>query len=200
MTSEIEPTGRPPSAAPSAWAASSIIGMRRARASAPSASRSAGCPAKSTGSSARVRGVIAASTARGSRHSVSRSTSTSTGRAPTCSIVLTHEAKVQVEVTTSSPGPTPWASSARWRPPVAWASATPWRAPARAATRLPSSSDLGPVVIQPDSSASSTSCFSRGPIEGRATGRKSLRTGVPPREARAGAAGRVLTRTGRRGR
>ena len=59
----------------------------------------------------------------------------------------------------------------------------------------PAPAPLGPVVIQPDSSASSTSCFSRAPIEGREKGRNAARTGVPPREARV--PGEALTGGGR---
>src|SRR5438445_13800799 len=64
---------------------------------------------------ARVRPVIAASIRAGLIVSVSRSTSTSTGRAPTCSTTLTVAANVSGVVITSSPGPIPLAGSAVWR-------------------------------------------------------------------------------------
>src|SRR5256886_15483610 len=54
---------------------------------------------------ARVRGAIAAAMRAGSIVSVSGSTSTSTGRAPTCSMTLTVAAHVSGVVLTSSPGP-----------------------------------------------------------------------------------------------
>src|SRR5688572_2945566 len=66
---------------------------------------SADCPYKCTGSSARVRGVIAASTCRGSSVSRSGSTSVKTGRAPA---IITASAEYAAEsggVITSSPGP-----------------------------------------------------------------------------------------------
>ena len=78
------------------------------------ASRSQGWPAKSTGMSAFVRGVIAAlDRAPRSMLSVSGSTSTNTGRAPRCTMTLAVDANVIGEVITSSPAPTPTASSAR---------------------------------------------------------------------------------------
>src|SRR5205807_9166796 len=54
---------------------------------------------------ARVCGVMAARTAAGSMFRVSGSTSTSTGRAPTCSITFTEAVKVSGVVMTSSPAP-----------------------------------------------------------------------------------------------
>src|SRR5207247_1367681 len=67
---------------------------------------------------ARVCGVIAARTAAGSMFRVSGSTSTSTGRAPTCSITFTEAVKVSGVVMTSSPAPTPSVASAVCRPAV----------------------------------------------------------------------------------
>lgn len=75
-------------------------------------------PAKCTGSSARVRGVRAASTWLGSRFMVCLSTSAKTGVAPACTIVFTVAQNVRGVVTTSSPGPTPHARSDRWSPAV----------------------------------------------------------------------------------
>src|SRR2546422_8383196 len=60
----------------------------------------------------------AASTAAGERLSVSGSTSTSTGRAPTCSITFTEAVNVSGVVITSSPGPTPRVASAVCSPAV----------------------------------------------------------------------------------
>src|SRR2546429_458774 len=56
---------------------------------------------------ARVCGVMAARTAAGSMFRVSGWTSTSTGRAPTCSITFTEAVKVTGGVMASSPAPTP---------------------------------------------------------------------------------------------
>ena len=67
---------------------------------------------------ARVRGVIAPATRLASMFNVSGSTSTRTGRAPTCSITLTEAANVVGVVITSSPGPMPSVTSAVWRPAV----------------------------------------------------------------------------------
>ena len=72
-----------------------------------------GWPAKWTGRMALVRGVIAASRRSASRLSVSGSTSTSTGRPPRCSTTDAVAENVIGLVITSSPGPTPAASSAR---------------------------------------------------------------------------------------
>src|ERR1043166_3237435 len=67
---------------------------------------------------ARVRGVIAAATSPGSMFRVSGSTSTRTGRAPTCSLTLTEAANVVGVVITSSPGPIPRVTRAVCRPAV----------------------------------------------------------------------------------
>ena len=71
------------------------------------------CPAKWTGRTAFVRGVMLFSSARASRLSVSGSQSTNVGRAPMCSTTAAVAVKVMGLVITSSPGPTPSASSAR---------------------------------------------------------------------------------------
>src|SRR5213080_1203561 len=76
----------------------------------------------------------AASTAAGERLSVSGSTSTSTGRAPTCSITLTEAVNVSGVVITSSPGPTPSVASAVCSPAVQELSASALGAPRCAAT------------------------------------------------------------------
>src|SRR3970040_1007267 len=86
---------------------------------------------------------------------------------------------------TSSPGPMRSPASARWSAAVHELTARPCRAPASSAILRPSSSDLGPLVIQPESRASSTSAFSRSPIQGSATGSQVARTGAPPWDASA---------------
>src|SRR5688572_19077530 len=99
------PTGRPSAVARCACAASSTSARWCFAASASSGRMSAACPYKCTGRSARVRGVIAASTCRGSSVSRSGSTSVKTGRAPA---IITASAEYAAEsggVITSSPGP-----------------------------------------------------------------------------------------------
>src|SRR5216117_2354378 len=80
-----------------------------------------------------VRGVIARSTMAGSMFKVSASTSTRTGRAPTCSMTLTEAANVNGVVITSSPGPTPSVTSAVCRAAVHEFSASAPDAPRYAA-------------------------------------------------------------------
>ncbi len=77
------PQGSSPSRAPIAWAASSSRAIPCFWQIARSAGASNGWPKMSTASTARVRGVIAASTACGSRQKLSRSMSAKTGVAPT---------------------------------------------------------------------------------------------------------------------
>ncbi len=101
-----------------AWAQSSISVSPWRSARPTNASISHGRPAKCTGSSAAVRGVIAAATAAGSRFIVSGSTSASTGVAPVCKIALTVAQNVIGVVITSSPGPTPESTNARCSPAV----------------------------------------------------------------------------------
>ena len=75
-----------------------------------------------------VRGVIAASTAAGSRLNVSGSMSAKTGVAPTRWIELAVAKNVNGLVITSSPGPTSSAISARIRASVPDAQPMAWRA------------------------------------------------------------------------
>ena len=79
--------------------------------------------------SALVRGVTARSIAAGSMLSVSGSTSTNTGRAPRWTMTLAVEANVIGDVITSSPAPTPTASSARCSAAVHEFTATQCAAP-----------------------------------------------------------------------
>ena len=72
----------------------------------------------STATSAFVRGVIAASTAAGSRFSVRGSTSAKTGVAPSKMKQFALEAKEIGEVIASSPGPSPAIRQSRCRPAV----------------------------------------------------------------------------------
>ena len=115
---------------------------------------------------ARVRPVIAASIRAGLIVSVSRSTSTSTGRAPTCSTTLTVAANVSGVVITSSPGPIPLASSAVWRAAVHELTATAAGAETAAANSASNWAALGPVVIQSERRVSTTSAISSSPMSG----------------------------------
>src|SRR5437879_11355873 len=124
---------------------------------------------------ARVRGVIAAAIRAGSIVSVSGSTSTSTGRAPTCSTTLTVAANVSGVVITSSPGPTPLATSAVWSPAVQEFSASAAGAETAVANSASKRATLGPVVIQSERSVSTTSAISSSPITGAANGRYPFR-------------------------
>ena len=84
-----------------------ILDQARGRARAASARNAAiatGRPAKCTGRSAAVRGVIAAAAADGSRFIVARSMSAKTGVAPVCMMALSVAQNVSGVVTTSSPG------------------------------------------------------------------------------------------------
>ena len=123
----------------------------------------------------RVRGVTRRSISSGSMLSVSGWTSARTGRAPTCSITFTEAAKVMGVVMTSSPGPIPSVTSAVWRPAVQELSASAPGAP-RYAANWPSNRWVrGPVVIQPERSASTTSLISSSPMRGGEKGRNSAR-------------------------
>src|SRR5690348_622259 len=124
---------------------------------------------------ARVRGVTAERTAAGSRLSVSGSTSTSTGRAPTCSITFTEAVKVRGVVITSSPGPTPSVASAVWRPAVHELSASAAGVPRYVANSVSKRLVFGPVVIQFERRVSTTSRISSSPMRGGANVRNSLR-------------------------
>ena len=108
--------------------------------------------------------------------SVRRSMSTSTGRAPVDDDFCGRR-EVHVGTITSSPGPTPRASSARWSAAVAEFSATAWRAPTASAKRSSNCFVRGPVVSQPESRTSRTAGFSRSVMEGRANGRNGCGAG-----------------------
>ena len=75
-------------------------------------------PAKCTGIMARVRGVIAASTAARDKFIVPGSQSASTGVAPLCRIAFTVAQNVSGVVITSSPGPRPATTQAKCSPAV----------------------------------------------------------------------------------
>src|SRR4029079_17255016 len=130
-----------------------------------------GSPAKRTAMYARVFDVRAAMTASSDALSVSASTSTSTGVAPTWAITSALAANVHVGTMTSSPGPTPIASSARCSAAVAELTATAFGNPTNAANASSNSLTRGPVVSHPESRTARTASFSRSVIDGRANGR-----------------------------
>src|SRR5438132_8647837 len=134
--------------------------------SASSGSRSAGCPARSTGRIAFVRSVTAAAASSGSMFRSSSRTSTKTGVAPVCTITFAVAGQVIGEVTTSSPGPTPSATRERCNAAVPDASASTCSASRNSVIRRSSSAARGPLVSQPDRRVSVTSAISSSPIAG----------------------------------
>lgn len=121
-----------------------------------------------------VRGVTAASMQAGSMFRSSR-ISTKTGVAPTRATTFAVAAKVIEVVITSSPGPTPAARRARWRPAVAELRATACLAPTYSQTSCSNRAHFGPVVIQPDRIEWRISAISSSPSEGRENASISLR-------------------------
>src|SRR5215470_2010510 len=139
----IEPTTRPPIAAPTAWAASSMIGRLRRAAIAPTASRSAGLPVRCTGMIARVRGVMASASREGSIR-YSALTSTNTGVAPVITMAPAVATKLLGTVITSSPAPTPRAFRAKNSASVPELRPTAWAAPQARAKRASNWATWGP--------------------------------------------------------
>src|SRR5688572_25148705 len=105
---------------------------------------------------------MAAAAAAGSRVPPSRCTSANTGVAPQWITVLAVAQNVSGLVTTSSPGPTPDASSDRCRPAVHELTATACAAPTLSANARSNAATRGPVVSQPDASTSATASASAG--------------------------------------
>jgi len=87
---------------------------------------SAGTPKVCTTRMARVRRVMACSTAFGSRLSVTGSISAKTGVARTCRTAFDTAMKAKEGMMTSSPAPMLRVSRARWRPAVPELTATAW--------------------------------------------------------------------------
>src|SRR5712692_8735824 len=122
--------------------------------------------------------LTASSTRSGSMLSVPGSTSTSRGRAPTCSITWTVEQKVIGVVITTSPGPMPSAARPTCMAPVQELNASAAGADTKLAKSLSKRLALGPVVIQPERSVSTTSAISSSPMEGGEKGRNVLRVSL----------------------
>ena len=138
------PTGRPSAVARCACAASSTSARLCFAAIASSGRMSAACPYKCTGNNARVRGVIAASTSRGSRVSRSGSMSVKTGRAPA---IITASAEYAAEsggVITSSPGPISSARRIKVIASVPVPTPTAYGTPLAAANSVSKASTSGP--------------------------------------------------------
>src|SRR5689334_17114575 len=123
-----------------------------------------------TGRIALVRGVIAASTAAGSRFSVCGSMSANTGVACWNSAALAEATNENPDVTTSSPGPTLRRARPACSPAVPLEQATANRLPATAANDSSNRASIGPSASVPERSTSSTSSSSRASIDGRARG------------------------------
>src|SRR5215218_9239785 len=105
-------------------------------------------------------------------------TSANTGRAPVWTTTFAVAGHVSGVVITSSPGPTPSASSDRCIAAVPEETAIAWRAPAYSAKRRSSSAVRGPVVSHPERSVSATASISRSPTAGGWNERKVSRRGL----------------------
>src|SRR4051812_23979849 len=93
-------------------------------------------------------------------------TSTNTGVAPVWTMTLAVAGQVIGVVITSSPGPTPSATSERCSAAVPDASASTCSASRNSFIRSSSRAALGPVVSQPERSVSVTAAISSSPIAG----------------------------------
>jgi hypothetical protein len=131
---------------------------------------STGSPAKCTGMMARVRGVMAASTASRSMLRESSPTSTNTGRAPTRTITFAVATKLIAGVMTSSPAPIPQASSAISRPAVAEVWVRTGRPPRYADSSASSCATFGPLASHPPRSTSPTAAIVSASMLGRVKG------------------------------
>ena len=83
-----------------------------------------------------------------------------TGSAPTYRTALTLATKVRAGTITSSPGPTPAASSARCSAAVPLLTAATWRTPRYSLNASSNSAVRGPMVSQPELRQSSTASTS----------------------------------------
>ena len=93
-------------------------------------------------------------------------TSANTGVAPVWTITFAVAGHVIGVVITSSPGPTPSATSARCIAAVPEETASACFAPTYSAKRRSSSAARGPVVSQPERSVSATAAISSSPTAG----------------------------------
>src|SRR5215213_6416427 len=128
----------------------------------------------STATIARVRSVIASSTALTSRLSVRGSTSAKTGTAPSTMKQFAVATKEIGDVITSSPRPRPAMWQSRWRPAVPLETAAANGAPTRSANSSSKRSIIGPSESRPERSTSRTSSSSRSSRYGRERGIKEV--------------------------
>ena len=131
-----------------------------------SLSMSTGLPARWTGISALVRGVIAASAASRSMRPWPGSLSTSTGVAPACSTAFAEATNVIAGTRTSSPGPMPSAMSASVSAAVHEARQRACGTSTYSDSMASNRCTFGPVPTQPERSESTTSAISASPIVG----------------------------------
>ncbi len=132
---------------------------------------STGRPAKCTGMSALVRGVMAASAWARSMLRVARSTSTNTGLAPTRRMTLGVAVKLMAGVMTSSPGPMPHTCKATSSPPVAEVRERTGRPPRYSERPFSKACTLGPLASQPERRTSTTPWMVSSSRVGRVKGR-----------------------------
>src|ERR1039458_5465437 len=149
------------------------------------ASMSAGWPAMCTGMTTRVRGVMAASTALGSRLKVSSSMSANTGTALASITAVAVARNVYGGTITSSSALMPAAIRATRRETVPLTTPMLCLAPCMAAKRCSNSATSGPWCLPhlPLRSARSSRASSGSPKIGQAV-KGRVRTGVPPRMAK----------------
>ena len=120
----------------------------------------------STATIAFVRGVIAASTASGSRLNVCGSMSANTGEAPSYIAQLAEATNEYGDVITSSPGPTPASRMQRCRPAVPDETAAQYGAPTASASIASKRGPVGPSERCPERSTWRTRSSSRSSIQG----------------------------------
>src|SRR4051794_18322375 len=113
-----------------------------------------------------VRAVTSGAMASGSMLQSESRTSAKIGRAPQCTTTFAVAGHVIGLVITSSPGPTPSATSERWSAAVPDATASTCFAPRYSSNRSSSRAARGPVVSQPERIASAAASTSSSPIAG----------------------------------
>src|SRR5215210_1494279 len=123
-----------------------------------------------TGSSPAVRSPTAAAAASGSIVRATGSMSQKTGVAPSYSRQFEEATKLSGVVTTSSPSPQPRARTPRWRAAVPLETATAKPSPSQVAKPCSNCSSFGPRESEPERTTSRSSCSSRGPRSGCASG------------------------------
>ena len=115
-----------------------------------------------------VRGPIAASVARRSRANEQASRSTNTGAAPVATTAFADAMNVRAGTITSSPGPTPAATSAICSAAVPELAATARSVPTKEANSASKAATSGPAAIWPERRTRSTASSSAEPTAGAA--------------------------------